>query len=119
MAYLDSLSPQNEKGLGALGQEPGELVYENVLNLIGLLYPETDPDAVYAGLDKDPLILVARDNQGVEEDFGGALGFDLGDVMPFGCLRGEVGERHGSGEGGADALQVRAEGLRLRREVSA
>jgi hypothetical protein len=34
---FDGFPPQNIEALGALGQEAGELVHEDVLNLVGLL----------------------------------------------------------------------------------
>ena len=64
-AYLDSLPSQDEKGLGALGQEASELVDEDVLNLIGLLDPDAYTDTVYAGLYEDSLVLVSGDGEGV------------------------------------------------------
>jgi hypothetical protein len=83
---LDGLPSQNEKRLCTLGQEASELVNQNVFNLIGLLDSDADTDAVDTGFDKDTLILVARDGQGVQEDFGRGLGFDFGDIVAFGCL---------------------------------
>ena len=64
--HLDSLSPKNEKRFRSLGQEPRELVYQNVLNLICLfdLYAETD--AIHTGLDKNSLILVPRHHKWVQ-----------------------------------------------------
>ena len=60
--YLNSLPSQNEEGFGALSQEASELVDQDVLNLIGLLYPETYANTIDAGFYKDSLVLVARDN---------------------------------------------------------
>lgn len=68
---------------------------QDVFNLVCLFYPDADADAVDAGLDEDTLVLVTRDGQRVEEDFGRGLRFDLGHVMAFRGLRGEVGQRHG------------------------
>lgn len=41
-----------------------------MLDLIGLLDLDTDADGVDAGLDQDTLVLVSRNGQGLEEDFG-------------------------------------------------
>ena len=45
--YIDRLPPQDEEGLRSLGQEPRELVYQDVLDLIRLLYPYADAHAVH------------------------------------------------------------------------
>ena len=45
--YIDRLPPQDEEGLRSLGQEPRELVYQDVLDLIRLLYPYADSHAVH------------------------------------------------------------------------
>ena len=52
-----------------MGQEASELVDQDVLDLICLLYPNADADTVDAGLDEDTLVLIARDGQRVQEDF--------------------------------------------------
>lgn len=45
--YIDRLPPQDEERLRSLGQEPRKLVYQDVLNLIRLLYPYADTHAVH------------------------------------------------------------------------
>lgn len=66
-----------------------------MLDLIGLLDLDADAHRVYAGLDEDALVLVARNRQWREEDLGGGLGLDLGDIVALGVLGGEVGEGSG------------------------
>lgn len=117
-AYIDRLPPQNEERLGSLRQEPRELVHEDVLDLVRLLYPYAHAHAVDRGLDEHALFLVSGHGQGVEDELGRGSRFDLGDIMSFGCLRGKVGQREGGGEGAADARQVWAEGLRLEGELA-
>lgn len=63
---------------------------ENVLDFVGLLYPDTDTDTVYAGFYEDLLVLVTRHSQRVQEDLGRALGLNLWYVVSFGSLRSEV-----------------------------
>jgi hypothetical protein len=89
-ANLDGLPAEDEEGLGPLGQEAGELVDQDVFDLVGLLDLDADTDAVDAGLDKDAFIVVSRDGQGVEQGLGGCGGLDLWDVVPLGDLGGEV-----------------------------
>jgi hypothetical protein len=50
-----------------LRQETRELVDKDMLNLIGLLDLDADSDGVYARLDKDALVLVARNRQRLKE----------------------------------------------------
>ena len=95
-------------------QEAGELVDQDVLNLVRLLDLDGHADGVYAGLDEDPLVLVSGDRQGRQEDLGGRLGLDLGHVVPLGCLRGKVGERQRRRQAATDRLEVGAERLGLR-----
>ena len=108
LSNLYWLSPQDEEGLGTLCQEPGELVDQDMLNLIRLLYPNADTNTVHARFDEHLFVLIARNRKGVEEEFGGALGFDLGDVMSLGCLRRKVGHRECSSQRRPNALEVRA-----------
>lgn len=63
--HLDGLPPQNEEGLGSLGQEAGELVDQDVLDLVGLLDLDAYPHAVDAGFDEDTLVLVTGHDEGV------------------------------------------------------
>lgn len=57
---LYRLPPQNEERLCSLGQEPGELVDEDMLDFIGLLYSDTDTDTVHARFNEDLFVLVSR-----------------------------------------------------------
>ena len=93
-------------------------MYQYVLNFVGLLDLDADTNRVDAGLDQDTLVLVSRNSQGLEEDFGGCLCLNLGDIVSLSGLRSEVGKRERSGQAAAYALQVRSEGLRLSGEVS-
>lgn len=113
LQYLDGFPPQNEKGLGALGQEASELVDKNVLNLIGLLYPDADSDAVDAGFYQDALVFVAGYRQRIEKHFWGALGLDFRNVVTLRRLRSEIGEGEGRCQRCPNALEIWAEGLRL------
>ena len=106
---LDGFPSEDEEGLGALCQEAGELVDQDVFDLVCLLDPDADADAVDTGLDEDTLVLIAGDGQRVQEDFGRGLGFDLWDIMAFGSLGCEVGQRHGGRQRRPHALQVWAE----------
>lgn len=90
--YLYGLPPQNEERLGTLCQEPCELVDQDVFNLVCLLYPDADADTVDTWFDEDLLIFVARDVQRVQQELGGATGFDFGDIVSFGGLGGKVGD---------------------------
>ena len=113
-AYLDRFPPQDEESFRALRRESRELVNQDVFYFVRLLDLYADPHAVDAGLDQDPLVLVSRYGQGVQEHFGGAGSFDFGDVVPFRGLRCEVGEGEGGRERLAYALEVWAERLGLR-----
>ena len=62
---LDGFPSEDEEGLGTLCQEAGELVDQDVLNLVCLLDSDADTDAVDAGLDEDTLVLITRDSQRV------------------------------------------------------
>ena len=83
---LDGFPSEDEEGLCTLCQEAGELVDQDVFDLVCLLDPDADADTVDAGLDKDTLVLIAGDSQGIQKDFGRGLSFDLGDIMAFGSL---------------------------------
>lgn len=111
--HLDRFPPQDEEGLGTLFQEPGELVYQDVLDLVGLLDLDADAHAVDAGLDEDALVLVSRNGQGRQEDLGRCPGLDFGDIVSLGGLGCEVGKAEGRRQAAADGLQVRPKGLRL------
>lgn len=90
-------------------QETGELVDQDVLDLVGLLDLDGHADGVYAGLDEDPLVLVSGNGQGRKEDLGGGLSFDLGHVVSLGRLGGEIGERQRRRQAAPDCLEVGAE----------
>jgi hypothetical protein len=110
---LDRLPSQDEERLGTLCQEAGELVHQNVLDLVGLLDLDADAYAVDARLDQDSLVLVARDRQRRQQDLGRCARLDLGDIVSLSCLRCEVGEAEGRRQTAAYSLEVRAERLRL------
>ena len=94
---LDGLPAEDEEGLGALGEEAGELVNKNALDLVGLLDADADANAVDAGLDEDALIFIPGHGQGVQQDLRGGLGFDLRDIVALGSLGGKVGQAEGGG----------------------
>lgn len=58
-------------------------MHQYILDLVRLFNPDTDSYAVDAGLNEHFLVFVAGDGQWIEEDFGGASCFDLGDVVSF------------------------------------
>lgn len=119
MAYLDRLPPQDEETLCSLFQEARELVYKDVLDLVGLLDLDADADGVDGGFDEHALVLVACDGKRCQQDFWARPGLDLGHIVTFGSLRCEVGQAEGGGQTAADSLEVRSEGLRLRGNKSA
>lgn len=67
-------------------------MYENVLDLVCLFNLKADADGVDGRLDQDTLVLVASNRQWREENLRGGLGFNLGDIVAFGCLRRKVGQ---------------------------
>jgi hypothetical protein len=90
---LDRFPSEYEEAFSSLSEEPCELVHQYLLNLIGLLYADAHTHRVDRGLDEDTFILVAGNSQRIEKRFGGACGFNLGDIVTFGSLAGKVGER--------------------------
>lgn len=86
---------------------------QDILDLVCLLDLDTYPYAVDAGFDKDSLVLVSRNDQRVQEDFGGGLSLNFGYIVSFRRLRSEVGQAEGGCHTTPHALEVRAEGLRL------
>lgn len=106
---LDGFPAQNVEGLGSLCQEARELVDQNVLNLVCLLNFDADAHAVDAWLNVDALIFISRHGEGVEDDFGRARGLNFGDVVALRGLGGKVGQREGSSERRAHALEVGTE----------
>lgn len=113
MAYLDGLPPQDEETLGSLLQEARELVYQDVLDLVGLLDLDADAHRVDGRLDEHALVLVTGDGKRGQQDFWARPGLDLGDIVTLGGLGCEVGQAQGGGQTAADSLEVRSEGLRL------
>lgn len=112
--HLDWFPPQDEESLGSLGQESGKLVDQDVFDFVGLLDLDADAHTVDAGLDEDSLVLVSGNDQGVQQNLGGGLGFDLRDIVSFGGLGSEVGQAEGGCHAAPDTFEVGAEGLRLR-----
>ncbi len=88
-------------------------MHQYVLNLVCLLDLDAHTYTVDAGLDEDLFIFIAGHGQRIEEDFGGAGCFNLGDIVAFRGLRCEIGEGESGCEGGADTLEIWAERLRL------
>lgn len=70
-----------------------------MLDFIRLLYSNANTDTVHTGFNEDFLVLIPRNRQGVEEQFWRGTSLDLGDIMPLGGLRSEVGDCEGSGQG--------------------
>ena len=89
-------------------------MYQDVLNLVGLLNLYANTSTVDTRLDQDSLILIPGHYQRVQEDFRRARCFYFWHIVTFRGLGCEVGERQRGGEGCADTLQVGTEGLRLR-----
>lgn len=81
-------------------------MHEDMLNLICLFDADAHSDAVHARLDQHSLLLVPRDGERIEDQLGGCLSFNFGDIVPLGGLRGEVGEGEGGGEGAAHTGEV-------------
>jgi len=90
-------------------------VYQDILDLVCLLYPDANSDAVDTGLNEDSFVLVTGNSQGVQEKFWRAGCLDLWDIVPLRCLRCEVGNSERSGQGGPDALEIRTQRLRLNK----
>jgi len=80
---LDRFPPQDEERLGSLCQESCEFVDQNVLDLIGLLYPYADSHTVDTRLDEHPFILITRNSKGIQEDFWRACGLNFWNVVSF------------------------------------
>lgn len=106
---LDWLPPHDVEGLGSLGQEPCELVDQDVFNLICLLDLDAYAHTVDTGLDVHAFLGVPRHGERVQDDFGRARSLDLGDIVAFRGLGRKVGEGEGGCERRAHALEVRAE----------
>jgi hypothetical protein len=82
-----------------------------MLNLIRLLDLDADAYTVDAGLNEHALVLVAGNRERCQQDLGRCPRLDLGNIVPFGGLRCEVGETEGGGQAAANSLEVRAERL--------
>jgi len=67
---LDRDPAQDDERLGAHGQEPGELVAQDPLRLVGLLDPDRETHGVDRGLYQDAFRGVARDQEGRQERLG-------------------------------------------------
>ena len=80
-AYLDSLSPQDEECLGSLRQESREFVYQDILYIIRLFYLDAHTHTIHRRLYQHLLVLISGYMERVQEDFGGACGFNLGDIV--------------------------------------
>lgn len=74
---------------------------------------DANAHTVHTGFDQDPLALIAGHCERVQEHFGRTGSFDFGDIMSLGGLGCEVRYGESRRQGGSDALEVRAEGLRL------
>lgn len=66
-------------------------MYEDVLDLVGLLDLDAYADGVDAGFDEDTLVFVTRDGQGSQENLGRGLGLDFRNIVTLGGLGSEVG----------------------------
>ena len=64
-SHLDGLPPEDEEGLGALCQEAGKLVDQNMLDLIRLFDLDAYAHAVDAGFDQDSFIFISGNCQGI------------------------------------------------------
>jgi hypothetical protein len=82
-SYSHWLPAQNKEGFCPLSQESGELVYQNMFDLVCLLYPNADPNAVNARLNENLLILITGDSERIEQDFWRTGCFYFWDIMPF------------------------------------
>ena len=100
------LPPQDEEGFRALRQESRELVDKDMLDFIRLLYSDAHTDTVHTWFYEDFLVLVTRNRQWVEKEFGGSGSLDFRYVMSFGGLRGEVRNRKRRCQRRPDTLKV-------------
>lgn len=90
-------------------QESGELVDQDMLDFVCLLNSDAHANTVYTGFDQDFLVFIARNGEGVQEEFRGTGGLDLGDIVSFGGLRSEVRDRKSGGKGRPNALKIWAQ----------
>lgn len=90
VTYPHRFTSQDEERLRALSQESRKLMYQNILDFVGLLDTNADAHTVHTGLDQDPLALIAGHCERVQEHFGRTGGFDFGDIVSLGGLGCEV-----------------------------
>ena len=69
ITHLDWFPPQYEEGFGSLCEKPRELVYKDMFYFIGLLDLDADSDAVDARFNKDSLVFISRNGEGVQQHF--------------------------------------------------
>mmetsp|Transcript_28364 Transcript_28364/g.69874 ORF Transcript_28364/g.69874 Transcript_28364/m.69874 type:complete len:203 (+) Transcript_28364:273-881(+) len=74
---LHGHTPQHLERLRPLRQEPHELPTQNLLKLIRLFHPDVDARAVDGTLDETPLVFVARDEHGIQDQLRAILELDL------------------------------------------
>lgn len=91
---LDGLAAQYDERLGASHHEPGELVAQYALNLVGLLHGDAHAHRVNGRLDQHLLPLVARHDDGREHQLLAGTDLHLRLVVPLHHLRGEVLQAH-------------------------
>jgi hypothetical protein len=92
MPYLHWLPPQNKKSLRSLRQKARKFMHQDIFDFVCLLDFYAYANAVDAGFDVHPLVLIPRHRQRVQEDLWGTGRFDFWDIVPFGRLRGEIGK---------------------------
>lgn len=116
--YPHGFTSQYKEGLGALSQESRKFVNQDILDLVRLLDANADAHTVHAGLNENPLILIASHCQWVQKHFGGTGSFNFRHVMSLGSLGCEIGYGQSGCQGRANTLEVRPKRLRLDQTVS-
>lgn len=81
VTYFDRLPSQNEERLGSLGKKASKLVDKDVFDFIRLFYPYAHSDAVHTGFNEDLLVLIPRNRQRIQKQFGRRGSLDLGDIV--------------------------------------
>lgn len=79
---LDRFPAQNHKIFGPHHHETRKLVAQNLLNFVGLLHGDADPDRVYARLDEDAFLFVAADHHRGQQELLRTLYLHFGLVVP-------------------------------------